>query len=53
MEKSPYQDDDFLILKAKALAKSGNSSGADAIFYELSKKGSLNNDGRLDYIRTL
>lgn len=53
MENFPYQDDDFLILKAKALAKNGNSSGADAIFYELSEKGSLNNDGRLDYIRTL
>ncbi len=53
MEKNPYQDDDFLILKAKALAKSGNSSAADLIFYELSQKGSLNNDGRLDYIRTL
>lgn len=53
MEKSSYQDDDFLILKAKALAKSGNSSGADSIFYELSQKGLLNNDGRLDYIRTL
>ena len=48
-----YSDDEFLFLKAKIFAKMGRSSDADSIFYALSKKGFLDNDGRLDYIRTL
>lgn len=49
----PLEDDDFLLLKAKTLAKTGNSSAADKIFYALEQNGSLSNDGRLDYARTL
>lgn len=53
LNKNQYTDDDFMLLKAKALAKEGKSSQADRIFYDLSQKGSLSNDGRLDYTRTL
>ena len=48
-----YSDDEFLFLKARIFAKMGKSSDADSIFYALAKKGFLDNDGRLDYIRTL
>ncbi len=53
LEANPYLDDEFLLLKAKSLAKCGKSSPADKIFYELLAKGSLDNDGKLDYTRTL
>lgn len=48
-----YSDDEFLFLKARIFAKMGKSSDADSIFYALAKKGFLDNDGKLDYIRTL
>jgi len=48
-----YDSRDFMLLKAKILAKSGYTSQADKIFYELGTKGQLDNDGRLDYTRTL
>lgn len=48
-----YGDKDFMVLKAKILARAGYTSEADKIFYELGTKGLLDNDGRLDYTRTL
>ena len=46
-------DKSILILYAKALAKSGRYHDADEIFYSLGEKNQLDNDGRLDYSRTL
>ena len=46
-------DASILNLYAKALAKTGKYHDADVIFYSLGEKNQLDNDGRLDYSRTL
>ncbi|MBR1404024.1 MAG: outer membrane protein assembly factor BamD [Treponema sp.] len=46
-------DKSILNLYAKALAKQGKYHDADVIFYSLGEKNQLDNDGRLDYSRTL
>ena len=43
----------ILNLYAKSLAKQGKYHDADVIFYSLGEKNQLDNDGRLDYSRTL
>ncbi|MBP3773637.1 MAG: tetratricopeptide repeat protein [Treponema sp.] len=47
------EDSSLLNLYAKALAKQGKYHDADAVFYSLGEKNQLDNDGRLDYSRTL
>lgn len=47
------EDKSILSLYAKALAKQGKYHDADVIFYSLGEKNQLDNDGRLDYSRTL
>lgn len=47
------EDKSLLNLYAKALAKQGKYHDADLIFYSLGQKNQLDNDGRLDYSRTL
>ena len=47
------EDKSLLNLYAKALAKQGKYHDADVIFYSLGEKNQLDNDGRLDYSRTL
>ncbi|MBQ4379598.1 MAG: tetratricopeptide repeat protein [Treponema sp.] len=46
-------DKSLLTLYAKSLAKQGKYHDADVIFYSLGEKNQLDNDGRLDYSRTL
>ncbi|MCR4822322.1 MAG: tetratricopeptide repeat protein [Treponema sp.] len=46
-------DKSILTLYAKALAKSGKYHEADLIFYSLGQQNQLDNDGHLDYSRTL
>ncbi len=46
-------DKSILNLQAKALAKQGKYHDADLIFYSLGEKNQLDNDGHLDYSRTL
>ncbi|MBQ9205770.1 MAG: tetratricopeptide repeat protein [Treponema sp.] len=46
-------DRHILSLYAKSLAKQGKYHEADVIFYSLGEKNQLDNDGRLDYSRTL
>ncbi len=47
------EDAPLLTLYAKSLAKQGKYHEADEIFYSLGEKNQLDNDGRLDYSRTL
>ena len=47
------EDKSLLNLYAKSLAKQGKYHDADLIFYSLGQKNQLDNDGRLDYSRTL
>ena len=47
------EDKSILSLYAKALAKQGKYHDADVIFYSLGERNQLDNDGRLDYSRTL
>ncbi len=53
LEKTGIQEPEFLQIKAASLARTGNSSAADKIFYELGQKENLNVQGQLDYTRTL
>ncbi len=50
---SPLTDSQMLLLRAKSLAKSGKYSDAQDVFLELEKNGKLDNDGYLDFTRTL
>ena len=52
-KKHKLEDKSILNLYAKALAKQGKYHEADTIFYSLGEKNQLDNDGRLDYSRTL
>lgn len=52
-KKGKITDKSILNLYAKSLAKEGKYHEADQIFYSLGQKGELDNDGRLDYSRTL
>ncbi|WP_407426951.1 tetratricopeptide repeat protein [Treponema sp.] len=52
-KKQKITDKSLLILYAKALAKQGKYHDADVIFYSLGEKNLLDNDGYLDYSRTL
>lgn len=47
------EDKSLLSLYAKSLAKQGKYHDADVIFYSLGQKNQLDNDGHLDYSRTL
>ena len=47
------KDPSILNLYAKSLAKTGKYHEADLIFYDLGEKNQLDNDGHLDYTRTL
>lgn len=48
-----FENPDFAVLVAKVYAVNGDSKKADAIFWGLEEKGLLDNDGILDYTRTL
>lgn len=52
-KKEKITDKSILNLYAKALAKQGRYHEADLIFYSLGEKNQLDNDGHLDYSRTL
>ncbi len=52
-ENSTPDNPDYAVLVAKVYAKNGDSKKADAIFWNLEEKGLLDNDGILDYTRTL
>lgn len=52
-KKHKIDEKAILSLYAKALAKQGKYHEADKIFYSLGEKNQLDNDGRLDYSRTL
>ena len=47
------EDKSILTVYAKSLAKLGKYHDADVIFYSLGEKNQLDNDGHLDYSRTL
>ncbi|WP_296327447.1 tetratricopeptide repeat protein [uncultured Treponema sp.] len=47
------EDKSILTVYAKSLAKLGKYHEADVIFYSLGEKNQLDNDGHLDYSRTL
>jgi hypothetical protein len=47
------EDKSILTVYAKSLAKLGKYHEADLVFYSLGEKNQLDNDGRLDYSRTL
>lgn len=53
--KQKLSDDDISvrILYARALAKTGRLSEADAVFFSLGEAGGLANEGRIDYAKTL
>lgn len=53
LDEAEWEDTEFLLLKARSLAKSGKNQQAENLFKELSQKGVLDNEGRLDYIKTL
>ncbi len=50
---SVESDSQLMTLYAKALAEDGKYSKSEAVFASLKKGGKLNNDGYLDYSRTL
>ena len=52
-ENPSLQEKSILSLYAKSLAKQGKYHEADLIFYSLGEKNQLDNEGRLDYSRTL
>lgn len=54
LDSYSYADDvGFASIHARVLAKTGRSSEADKIFYNLLQRQKLDNEGRLDYARTL
>lgn len=47
------EDSSFMIIRAKSLAKSGNLAESVSIFSLLAGKNALDNEGKLDFARTL
>ena len=53
IENGKYEDDNFVLIKANCLAKTGKTSEAELLYRKLSEKPESNSNVVLDYYRTL